>query len=179
MLICFHLHLEALALQGHLDQFLILEITWGQARSLVRNCLLQVYSVTVWALQATNILQALATHCHPHSATKLSTSCQIGKCRRKKGRVQSKHSAQLPLPDPTYFTWFPCCRRVCSHNWSAVNARVCVFVCVYVMQRNTGVEGLVINIAHNFILIFLFFYLFFFNTSVLLTLYIVLTFHFI
>lgn len=61
------------------------------------------------------------------------------------------HSQTLPISRD-----FPCCRRVCSHNWSAVNARVCVFVCVYVMQGIAGVEGLVINIAHNFILIFCF-----------------------
>ena len=85
------------------------------------------------ALQATNIRQALASHCYPHSATKLSTSCKIGKCRGKVGRVQSKHCAQLSTPRPCLY-----------HMISLAAGGI------------AGVEGLVINIAHNFILIFCF-----------------------
>ena len=83
------------------------------------------------ALQAANIRQALASHCCPHSATKLSTSCKIGKCRGKVGRVQSKHCAQLSTPRPCLYHVISLAAGV----YVLIIGQLCTHVCVCVRER--------------------------------------------
>lgn len=92
---------------GTFRPVLILEITWGQARSLVRNCLLQVYSVTVWLFKQ-------LTFCKPwlHIAIPIvPQSCQLPakleNAEEKWAEYRANTLHSFPLPDPTYFTWFP------------------------------------------------------------------------
>ena len=98
---------EGTSTPGTFRPVLILEITWGQVHSLVKNCLLQVYSVTVWLFKQLTFGKPWLHIAVPIVPQSCQLPARLENAEEKWAEYRANTVHSYPLPDPAYITWGP------------------------------------------------------------------------